>query len=92
MPATLHQLVLIEHLLTTTEAERHLRAPLLNTLVAQLHTTQGMVAAADAAAIILRGVESGELSGADFLQCMRALRQVVRARQHDLDPFPASKV
>ena len=69
---------IVETLLNTLEAERYVRVPLLNTIVDELCTREGLEKAAELARSILDRLQSGELVEAEFVARIEALRQLVQ--------------
>jgi len=72
------RVAIVETLLNTLEAERYVRGPLLLTIVDELAATVGFEVAANEASAFLESLMSGQLREADFVDRVRALRELVR--------------
>jgi hypothetical protein len=69
---------IVEELLNTLEVERHVRVPLLATIVDELTLAPGLEVAADVARAMFEGLGAGTLTERDFLASLAALRELVR--------------
>ncbi len=81
--ATAHRIHLIETLLNTVEAERHLRLPLLGNVVDELEELPGLEGVAESARTILGTVREGDVDDGLFGRCIRALRLAVQTYGRD---------
>jgi hypothetical protein len=70
---------IVETLLNTLAVERHLRGPLLLTIVDELASDLRLDIAANLARDILENLERGQLVDAEFSARIDALRQLVNA-------------
>lgn len=85
---TLHRALLVETLLDALEAERHVRAPLLLTVIDELSACEPLAAAAPMAEQLLVALEKTAVADIEFVRHVRALRDAVR----DLGKAPESGV
>jgi hypothetical protein len=89
MSQNIHREAILETLLNTLEAERYVRAPLLNNVVDELSACGGLELAAEAARVIRAGLQSGQLVGAEFVARVSALRQLVQTLSSRHEPVKA---
>lgn len=87
MTRTLPREAIVEPLLNSLEVERHVRVPLLMSVIAELSANERLAPAFDLAANMLVCLDAGGLGDADFARQVTELRALVRK----LSPRRASR-
>ncbi|AKV04512.1 hypothetical protein AKJ09_11175 [Labilithrix luteola] len=78
MARTLSREAIVEPLLNSLEVERHVRGPLLMSVIAELSANERLAPAFDLAASMLMTLDAGGLGEADFARQLIELRALVR--------------
>jgi hypothetical protein len=78
MPRNLPREAIVEPLLNSLEVERHVRGPLLMSVIAELSANDRLAPAFDLAASMLLSLDAGGLGEADFARQVTELRALVR--------------
>lgn len=74
-----HRAALVDTLLNSLEAERHFRAPLLETVTDELEDEPTFAPALASARNLLSDLLSNDLAGAAFVSRVAALRELVQS-------------